>query len=686
MKKLKKITSFLMKALDNHPLIFLAILSVVENFIVECLSRQSIVKGFLHVTGSPTVFFYNSLIILLTLSVSLLFKRRLFGVFLLSAPWLICGIINNVVLSYRVTPLGAIDFQIVKMSLILMYLTKAQRIMLYIAAGVFVVAIIALWIVAPKISGKMNYGKNAASIVGILICVFIATNIAHNIQAISTDFGNLAGAYEDYGFVYCFSSGMLDTGIDTPENYNEENTGKLLSKLPPTNNTKYLAKPDIVLIQLESFIDPKRIKDITFSDDPAQIHTYLKEHFSGGLLSVPSFGGGTANTEFEVLSGINLDNFGAGEYPYKTIMLEETCETIAYNLKEIGYSAHAIHNHTGNFYDRDKVYPRMGFDSFQSKEYMYGFETTPYGWCKDKELTEEIVTALDYVDEEGGVDEDTPRFVWTVSVQGHGAYPSEPIAGAENVIKIESDAFTEQEKCALSYYINQLWEMDMFLGNLIAALENRDRPTLLIAYGDHLPSIGLQTENLITGDAYTTEYVTWNNFGLEKKNRDLRTYELSGEILSWLGFNNGNFTKLHQLKASDADFSEEEYQKNIQYLAYDALYGESYQFGGEKPFVKQDMRMGTLPIIADNIKVMGSSLYVQGSGFTEKSKIFINGERCDTVMLSRYSLMATDITIKEGDSVTVGQASSKREVLSYSAPLIYSPTDHFIEETAEESQ
>ena len=94
----------------------------------------------------------------------MLFKRRVFGFVLLSAPWIICGLINSVVLSYRVTPLGAIDFQIVKMSLILVYLTKWQRVLVYCCVAALLVSIIVLWIVGPKISGKINYGKTAASI------------------------------------------------------------------------------------------------------------------------------------------------------------------------------------------------------------------------------------------------------------------------------------------------------------------------------------------------------------------------------------------------------------------------------------------------------------------------------------------------------------------------------------------
>ena len=681
MKKIKSFFAMLGRKFDRHPIIFCAFLSVIENFLIESMSRHSVYKGVLHIVESPVVFFYNSLIILLTLSLCLLFRRRVFGVVLLSAPWLLCGLINGAVLSYRVTPLGAIDFQIVKMSLIMVYLTKTQRILVYFSIGALIVAIIALWIVGPKISGKVQYGKNAASIIGIILAVILATNIGYNIKAISDDFGNIAGAYRDYGFVYCFSSSVIDTGIKKPADYSPEKAQELISMLPAQKDSSAQIKPDVILIQMESFFDPKIIKDMTFSDDPAPTYTYLKEHFTSGRLKVPSLGGGTANTEFEVLTGISLDYFGPGEYPYKTIMLEETVESLPFNLKELGYSAHAIHNHTGNFYDRDKVYPNMGFDTFQSKEYMNDYDVTPYNWCKDKALTEEIMTALNF-DDGKNVLEDTPRFVWTVSVQGHGAYPTEPIKGADNVITIKSDRFTTPELCALQYYINQVWEMDMFLGSLIAAVESRGKPALIVAYGDHQPSIGLEADDLSTGDLYSTEYVTWNNFGLEKKTgKELNSYELSSEIMNMLGFNNGILTRLHQMKTQEnPSITKEETEEASLFFAYDMLYGDNYIFGSAKPFEKTQMQMGTIPIEVTAIKHMENSVYIQGNGFTEKSKIFINGEQCEkTVMLSQYSLMTQGVTLKDGDEITIGQASSKREVLSYSTPVIYSSELHYIE-------
>lgn len=93
-------------------------------------------------------------------------------------------------------------------------------------------------------------------------------------------------------------------------------------------------------MQLESFLDPANITSVTCSENPVPVFTRLKEECSTGLLHVPMIGGGTANVEFEVITGMNLGDFGTGEYPYSTILKSETCETIAYDLRNMGYTAH----------------------------------------------------------------------------------------------------------------------------------------------------------------------------------------------------------------------------------------------------------------------------------------------------------------------------------------------------------
>lgn len=111
--------------------------------------------------------------------------------------------------------------------------------------------------------------------------------------------------------------------------------------------------------------------------------------------------------------------FGPGEYPYKSILNEKTCESYAYDLKSIGYSAHAIHNHRGVFYNRNKVFANLGFDTFTSLEYMSNVIKTPKNWAKDNVLVGEILTALDLTENED--------YIYTISVQGHGKYPTEQV-------------------------------------------------------------------------------------------------------------------------------------------------------------------------------------------------------------------------------------------------------------------
>ena len=87
--------------------------------------------------------------------------------------------------------------------------------------------------------------------------------------------------------------------------------------------------------------------------------TALKEAYSSGYLTVPVVGAGTANTEFEVLTGMSSRFFGPGEYPFQTCLKDQTVESVAYDLKENGYATHAIHNHRAAFYSRNEVYPNL---------------------------------------------------------------------------------------------------------------------------------------------------------------------------------------------------------------------------------------------------------------------------------------------------------------------------------------
>ena len=175
--------------------------------------------------------------------------------------------------------------------------------------------------------------------------------------------------------------------------------------------------PNIIFVQLESFFDVNAINDITLAENPIPYFTKLYNENISGYLTVPTIGAGTINTEFEILTGMSMEYFGAGEYPYKTALKSSTCESVCYNLKKLGYTTSAIHNHQGSFYGRNTTYTHLGFDRFTSIEYMNGVEYTPKDWAKDRILTSQIKEILDSTKQHD--------FVFAVSVQGHGVYPGD---------------------------------------------------------------------------------------------------------------------------------------------------------------------------------------------------------------------------------------------------------------------
>lgn len=119
-----------------------------------------------------------------------------------------------------------------------------------------------------------------------------------------------------------------------------------------------------------------------------------------------------------------------------------------------------------------------------------------------------------------------PGYIYTISVQGHGAYPEEQVL-TDPVIKV-TGAESEEKRNQWEYYVNQLYEMDQFVEELITALSHRDEETVLVMYGDHLPTMGLEARDMKNGHLYSTEYFIWDNMGLEKTDKNLATYQMGG--------------------------------------------------------------------------------------------------------------------------------------------------------------
>lgn len=620
MKNLRRLS-----AENNLP--FNMVLSLGINLIIELLSRKSLIGLAAFIFTRPLIFFYNTLIILLTLSIANLVKRRTFARALIAIIWITLGVVNSVLLLFRVTPFTAVDLRLAKYAISIAdnYLNLIHVVFIGIGAAAVLAGIVILWRKAPKMSCKVPYLWVTAGVLLLGLMVTGCTEVGLRSNILARNFGNIAMAYQDYGFAYCFSNSLINTGISKPKDYNEEVVDEISREeilpeetIPVVAGTEDVKGPNIIFVQLESFFDPTSLEDVTFSQDPTPNFRRFQEEFTAGHISVPSVGAGTANTEFEIISGMNLDFFGPGEYPYKTILQKSVCESISFNLKELGYRTHAIHNNEGTFYDRHMVFSQLGFDTFTPIEYMNGIEENPIGWAKDEVLIGEITKALKSSPESD--------FVYTISVQGHGAYPEDQLL-TDPVITVSGEGVAEESrKNQIEYYVNEMHEMDLFVKDLVAALDQSGEEYVLVMYGDHLPTLDITEEELANGNLFQTPYVMVNNIGLEKVDRDIEAFQLTSYILNQMNIHKGTMIRYHQKYLQEKKPDEELYLDDMQILEYDMLYGDYEVYGGELPYEATDLQLGIDTILVNGAEYKDGSLYIYGENFTEYSKVYLNGK------------------------------------------------------------
>ena len=653
---MNKVKTFLQK-IWTYDLVHTAVYSLILELVVECFNRRGIMGlafPFMH----PVIFIYNTLIIMTTMTIALFFTRRIFAYCVISVAWIGLSLTNFIILSSRKTPFTAMDFYLIKDAIKVagLYVSIVQIILIALLVIAVITGLVFLWRKAPKIEVTIKKTKFYAYAGVQLVLVFLA---AYGIGitllftgAVEGHFGNLAQAYKKYGFSHCFVSSVLDRGIKKSGEYSEEYMESLKKDLDDVEPEADDKTPNIIFVQLESFFDPTHVKGITLSENPLPNYQKLISEYSSGYLSVPCFGAATCNTDCEVQTGINIDDFGPGEYPYRTIMKSKVCESMAYDLKKLGYSTHAIHNNDGTFYDRNLVFSHLGYDTFTSIEYMDGFEKTPMGWAKDYVLTDEIDKALNST---SGTD-----YVFTISVQGHGDYPSTPMEGYTPEIKVTNFPVAEQQ-ASFEYYVNQIHEMDNFIGELVDKLSERDEETILVLYGDHLPTFDFTDEMLTNGDKFQTQYVIWSNFQMDKQNKDIQAYQLSAYVMERLGMSEGYIMKYHQSKKN---LPEDEYLKNLKILEYDILYGKKEIYGGDTPYVATELKMGIDDIEITDVYNYGDTVFIEGNHFNDYSCALINGKEYATEKISDRLLRVKGAKVKKDDLVTVAQKGDDKVELS----------------------
>ena len=275
--------------------------------------------------------------------------------------------------------------------------------------------------------------------------------------------------------------------------------------------------PNIIVIMDEAFSDPAILGDFTVNQDYMPfVHSLLEgtENTVSGWLNVSVLGGNTANTEFEYLTGNTMAFLPQGSIPYQQY-INESAPSLASHLASLGYQTVAMHPYNASGWDRDTVYPAMGFSEMY---FLPDFEN-PHkvrNYVSDQSDFEKII---EIYENKGN----SPLFLFNVTMQNHSSY-TESFDNFDPQIEVEGGSQT------LNNYLSLLSLSDEALSELIAYFEGQEEDTVIVFFGDHqttnsviepiLKQNGKSSSTLTEeeqADRYKVPFFIWANFDIEEE-------------------------------------------------------------------------------------------------------------------------------------------------------------------------
>lgn len=409
--------------------------------------------------------------------------------------------------------------------------------------------------------------------------------------------------YYNVGFVAGFLYNLEVIPMEQPKNYSEKTIHQIVNKYQKSekDTPAITDKPNIILVLSESFSNPNRLKGITVSPDPLKDYWQIGKDsvYQGSMLS-ENYGGGTANIEFEALTGFNMSLFNAQlTTPYTMLLPKQTrFPSFVSDMKNLGYTSIAIHPYNTSMYKRREVYTRLGFDEFLEESSFSTVEklgNNPY--VPDQAV---FSKTLDMLKEDPSV----PKLFHLVTMQSHLPYQNK---------YLQSDYQTQPVNKKLENYSQDLAYSSQAVAQFIEELNKLKQPSIVVYYGDHLPSLYPEeirkqhksdklheTEFFIWSSKEAKAYPDYQTTVLSPQYFTLLTKELANlpltgfdrlrqALLSYLpAFERGRYYyegKYH--KELSLNNKQQQIYQDYQLIQYDITVGEQYSlkqgfFGGKK--------------------------------------------------------------------------------------------------------
>lgn len=645
---------------------------LILTLLAEIIHRANLLAPFQSAFRNPDNLSVNFLVIFALGLFVFWIPRRKIAFALYSTFWLVLSYTSLLKYKNVNEPVSVLDiFQIKEAMSVLSFLSVAE-ILLYVFLALLVIVLIVIMIRRER-KRPFRLVSFVSTIVSFLLIASMLLGCSLYVPAYQDDEAKLVKSiFFERGFPYSFLNFSLRSQMD-----DKGKNPPLIAEIWETVAQSFQATtpeiPDvknIIIVQIESFADPYWFPGAEYERDPAPFIHSLIENYTSGKVHVPVFGGQTVKSEFETLTGMNIDFLNFGTNPYVQILNNQSVDSYVRFLNAQGFTTTALHNYQGEFFSRNDVYKNLGFDRFIPYEFMPNVEKKEGEiWANDAVLVEEVQKILD-----AGTGE--KQFIFTVTVQLHGNYM--PLAKEDYPMEISG--FTDSSlEARVAYYISQMIEVDSAIEQLVTYLEQRDEPTYVAFYSDHLPSLFSDVPEYTDDVKYTTDFFSWNNLGLEKdEDQEFELYYLTNYINSILGLDGTFLNKFHAVFHDREKYLE--YFKTVQYYTLNPNLPEAEELERDYPldFPNEGFVFGLTPLTITNIvqDQMDPTRYlIQGTGLTKDTYLAVNGRIYSLTLENENSayLEGFDRILDETSLITLRVIGEKYgAVLAESKNYVYS--------------
>ena len=512
-----------------------------------------------------------ALIAFAMLGLFFLFQRRCGGAVVLAVALYVLGLAEYFVILFKSMPISPGDLTALSTAAAVAGTGYTYTITSFCMLSLaFTVIAIQICTLAAQVAPKRQKGSWRGLALNLLIAIVCLGGIAahttlldyyHTLYIQVYSWRPLESYYRQ-GFLPSFISGAQTIKPSKPEDYTVSGAKKLISKYAKEydgNNqtggssasrieaTKQFdeEKTTVIAIMNETFSDLSIYQNMHADYQGPTYFKSIGDCLSRGRLYVSAYGGGTANTEFEFLTGNSMAYLGSGVYPYTTYDLTDT-ENLAAQFKSLGYYTTAMHPNHGTNWNRKNVYKDFGFDQFLTINDFQNAETLR-GMVTDKATYDKILELLDT--------NSNPQFIFDVTMQNHSGYDTGLIPYDKQMSLNIDGEFNSN----VNEYVSLIQQSDEALKYFLNKLSKLDRKVVVVFWGDHQPFFpDTYNDRWFTNEddathqerLWQTSYIIWANYDVAGNTQtsqedDLSSNYLGSELMKLIGAPLTDYQKAH---------------------------------------------------------------------------------------------------------------------------------------------